>query len=69
MKVDEIIPAFDKISNKDLLKVFVKAVLTIDTIEEVKSISRRWNEFMDRLKKNPVTAEYIVQIQNENPDY
>ena len=69
-KIDDFIMAFDKISNKELLKVFTRAIVALEKMEEMKSMmSRKWVDFMERMKKNPMIMEYLVLAQTENADY
>lgn len=82
IKVDEVIPPLEKIlekGNKDgdsatekgyreLLKAAVRAILAINKIEDVRVVSRKWNEFMERSRKMPKTEELFHALENETID-
>ena len=80
IKVDEMIPLFEKIIEKaskdsaadkggrELLKIVVKASLAINKIEDVRSISRKWCEFIEKLRKSPITLDLFASLENETID-
>lgn len=53
---------------RELLKATIRAILAIHRIEDVRAISRKWNEFVDRSRKMPKTEELFHALENETLD-
>jgi hypothetical protein len=82
IKVEDIIAPLDKIlekatkdgegsaekGNREMLKTTLRAMIAIHKIEDVRAISRKWNDFMEKSKKNPKLVELFHSFENENLD-
>lgn len=49
----------------DLVKSAVRAVLAVNTIDDIANINRKWAEFADKVKKDEYTAELVRALENE----
>src|SRR4051794_17011757 len=49
----------------ELIKSGLRAILALNRLEDVGSISRKWNEFVERVKKSESNAAFLVSIENE----
>ncbi len=81
IKVDDIITPLEKILEKgaketestekgyrELLKSTVRAIIAINKIDDVRVISRKWNEFVERSRKSPKAEELFHAFENETND-
>ncbi len=78
VKVDDLIPLLEAAlakcakdmdkGGKDVLKVIVKAVVHLSKVEDIKQVSRKWQEFVDTVKKSPTSADVFNQVENEIHD-
>jgi hypothetical protein len=82
--VDELIAPFEKIlekatkdsgeggadgkGNREMLKATIRAIIAINKIEDVRSISRKWIDFVEKCKKLPKVAELFHAFENENQE-
>ena len=49
----------------DLVKSGVRAVLAVSAIEEVGQVCRKWQEFVDKVKKDDYTAFVIKSLETD----
>lgn len=49
----------------DLVKSALRAVLAVNTIDDIANINRKWAEFADKVKKDEFTAEIVRALENE----
>jgi hypothetical protein len=54
--------------NREMLKTTLRAMIAINKIEDIRAISRKWNDFMEKSKKNPKLVELFHSFENENLD-
>jgi hypothetical protein len=54
--------------NREMLKSTIRAIISINKIDDVRSISRKWNEFVEKHKKSPKTSELFLAFENETHD-
>ena len=75
VKVDDMIPALEKAiekaakdseaSGRDILKVIVRTILYMHRVEDVKQLSRNWQDFVDKVRKAPATADLVAVVESE----
>lgn len=75
VKVDDMIPGLEKAiekaskdtetSGRDILKVIVRSILYMNHIEDVKQLSRNWQDFVDKVRKAPSTADLVTVVESE----
>lgn len=51
-----------------MLKATIRAIIAINKIEDVRSISRKWIDFVEKCKKLPKVAELFHAFENENQE-
>ncbi len=49
----------------ELIKSGLRAMLALNRLEDVSSISRKWNEFVERVRKSEQNAAFLLAIENE----
>ncbi len=49
----------------ELIKSGLRVMLALNHLEDVGSISRKWNEFVERVRKSEQNAAFLLAIENE----
>lgn len=49
----------------ELIKSGLRVMLALNRLEDVGTISRKWNEFVERVKKSEQNSTFLVAIENE----
>ncbi len=78
VKVDDLIPAFDKVIEKavkdmdkggrDILKMLVRTIIYMNRAEDIKQLSRNWQGFVEKIRKSPFTIDIVTVVESELQD-
>lgn len=49
----------------ELVKSGLRAVLALNRLEDIASVSRKWSDFVEKVKKAEHTAAFVQAIENE----
>jgi hypothetical protein len=50
---------------KDILKVIVKTIVHLSKVEDIKQVSRKWQDFVETVRKSPTSSDVFNQVENE----
>ena len=50
---------------RDILKVIVRTILHMNRAEDVKQLSRNWQDFVEKVRKSPATIDLVTVVESE----